>query len=606
MKPQTRPRNVWTPNAMAVLRARYLRREESSGGYEAPMDMFRRTAAFVASAERGYSGWAEQAVTTWTARFLGLMAEGVFLPNSPTLMNAGRPNGLLSACAVLPVGDSLEEILTSAKNAGLIQKAGGGTGFSFSRLRPRGDFVGARNGVASGPVSFMGIFSEVTKAIQQGALRRGANMGVLRDDHPDIVEFINVKAQPGRLTNFNLSVAVSDGFTARLRRSPDDAHRVRNPRNGEEGVLKKETGGVWTTSEVFDLLVTRAWETGEPGVVFLDRMNATNPTPHAGEIEAVNACGEQPLLPYESCNLGSINLTKFVRNVEGRPVFDFDTLATVVPAAVRFLDNVVDLNAYPLEECAAISKGNRKIGLGVMGFADVLIALGMPYDGPAAVAFGERLMRFLDERSHEASAALARERGSFPNWRGSLWEERGVPMRNACTTTVAPTGSLSIIAGCSAGMEPLFAAVFERNVLEGRRMIEVNAALEKVARVLPPWSDGGRTGQGVPAGGRRRARGHSGAVRHRPRRRSGVAREDAGGLSEALRRIHLEDGQPAPRRNAGRCSARGAACLRPGVQGRNCLPRWVPRRPANGDGKHPERVSDERLYKVCLVTAHTD
>jgi ribonucleoside-diphosphate reductase alpha chain len=467
---------------MAVLRARYLRRDESSGGYEAPMDMFRRTAAFVASAERGYPGRAEQAVTTWTARFLGLMAEGVFLPNSPTLMNAGRPNGLLSACAVLPVGDSLEEILTSAKNAGLIQKAGGGTGFSFSRLRPRGDVVGARNGVASGPVSFMGIFSEVTNAIQQGALRRGANMGVLRDDHPDIVEFINAKAQPGRLTNFNLSVAVSDGFIARLRRAADDAHRVRNPRNGEEGVLKKADGSEWTTSEVFDLLVSRAWETGEPGVVFLDRMNATNPTPRTGEIEAVNACGEQPLLPYESCNLGSINLTKFVQDADGRPAFDFDAFGEVIPAAVRFLDNVVDLNSYPLEECDAISRGNRKIGLGVMGFADVLIALGMPYDSPAAVAFGERLMRFLDECSHEASAALARERGCFPNWRGSLWQERGVPMRNACTTTVAPTGSLSIIAGCSAGMEPLFAAVFERNVLEGRRMIEANAALEKLAR----------------------------------------------------------------------------------------------------------------------------
>ena len=480
MTQQLRPPGTYTANATAVLRARYLRKRKGGEDLESPLDMFSRTASFVASAERMYGSPDECTVLTWAARFLSLMADGVFLPNSPTLMNAGRPGGLLSACFVLPVGDSLDEILTAAKNAGLIQKAGGGTGFSFSRLRPRGDAVGSCNGVASGPVSFMGVFSEVTNAIQQGALRRGANMGVLRDDHPDIVDFIDAKAHAGRLSNFNLSVAISDAFITRLLGNPNAPHCVRNPRTGAECAIRKADGAPWTTAEIFDLLVRRAWETGDPGVIFLDRMNAANPTPQVGAIEAVNACGEQPLLPYESCNLGSINVAKFVKTTNARAAFDFGAFGEVIPTAVRFLDNIVDLNHYPLQECEAISKGNRKIGLGIMGFADLLISLNIPYNSEGAVAFGERLMQYLNERSHEASNALAHERGVFPNWRGSAWEAGGIPMRNACTTTVAPTGSLSIIANCSAGMEPLFAVVFERNILDGRKMLEANASFERL------------------------------------------------------------------------------------------------------------------------------
>ena len=470
-----------TPNALAVLRARYLKKNERGEVAETPEELFRRVADAIAAAESRY-GLSSGAVETIRDEFYRMMVTGQFMPNSPTLMNAGRASGLLSACFVLPVEDSIDSIFSSVKHTAMIQKAGGGTGFSFSRLRPKGDIVASSGGCTSGPLSFMKVFSAATNAIQQGAFRRGANMGIMRVDHPDIMDFIRAKEDLDALTNFNLSVAVDDSFMAGLKADPGKEHLVRNPRTGEVRPLAKEDGRKWTVGELFDVIVEKAWQTGEPGVIFLDRINEANPTPHIGSIEATNPCGEQPLLPYESCNLGSLNLAKFVReNGEGRN-FDFDSLGQVIHLAVRFLDNVIDVNLYPIPEIEAIARANRKIGLGIMGFADTLYALGIAYDSEEGVQFGEKLMAFVNDESHLASQKLAGERGPFPNWKGSLWEQRGVPMRNACTTTVAPTGTISIIADCTSGIEPLFSLVFFRNVLDGQRLPEVNREFEDLAR----------------------------------------------------------------------------------------------------------------------------
>jgi ribonucleoside-diphosphate reductase alpha chain len=489
------------PNARAVWRARYLGRDPETGQEsETPAQLLRRVARVVAAVEKRYPQARGDAPGEGRGQdrrrveedFFQLMGSARFLPNSPTLMNAGRRPGLLSACFVLPLGDSIAEIFETLKETALIQKAGGGTGFDFSRLRPTGDIVSSSGGRTTGPLSFLRVFSEATRAIQQGAFRRGANMGILRISHPDIIEFLRAKDDPESLSNYNLSVAIPDSFMRQLEEEPEAAHRAINPRTGETHPLehRDRPGEPWRVKEIFELIAERAWATGEPGVIFIDRINRDNFTPHLGEIEATNPCSEQPLLPYESCTLGSINVARFARIHPGQQpggapesAFDWEEFRRVIRIATRFLDNVVDASSYPVPEIAARTSGNRKIGLGPMGFADLLYTLGIPYDSEQGIDFGEKLMKFLNEAGHEASTELARERGSFPNWKGSLWDT-GLhrPMRNAAVTTVAPTGTISILAGCSGGIEPLFSLAFYRHVLEGQRLLEVNEAFLAVAR----------------------------------------------------------------------------------------------------------------------------
>ncbi len=482
-----------TENAIRVLQARYLKKNEKGELVETPEELFWRVAKCIAGVEKNTKGITEEDIKALEIKFFNLMADGLFMPNSPTLMNAGRKMGMLSACFVLPVEDSIDGIFTAIKNTALIQKAGGGTGFNFSRLRPKGDIVHSSGGTTSGPLSFIKVFSEATEAIQQGAFRRGANMGIMDIYHPDIIDFINVKRDLTKLTNFNLSVAVPNRFMEELKKNPEKIHYVINPRTGESYPLKKSDSpeSYWTVGEVFNLIIDRAWESGEPGIIFIDRINEDNPTPHLGRIEATNPCGEQPLLPYEACNLGSINLSKFVRiNKNGTRYFDFDSLKEVVHLATRFLDNVVDANNYPLPEIEKMCKGNRKIGLGVMGFADALFLLRIPYTSDEAVQFAEKVMKFINDESHNASEKLAEIKGVFPNWKGSIWDTKYKrKMRNAATTTVAPTGTVSIIADCSSGIEPLFALCFYRNVLNGQRLIEVNRIFKMYAQEKGFYSD---------------------------------------------------------------------------------------------------------------------
>ncbi|MEI6971983.1 MAG: vitamin B12-dependent ribonucleotide reductase [bacterium] len=471
-----------TRNGLTVLAARYLKKDKNGKPCETPEDLVLRVATAVAAAEKAY-GLSDNAVETVRDAFYDMMAVGEFMPNSPTLMNAGRRMAMLSACFVLPIEDSIDGIFASIKNTALIQKAGGGTGFDFSQLRPEGDLVSSSGGTTSGPLSFLRVFSEATNAIQQGAFRRGANMGMMRVDHPNIISFINAKQDLTQLTNFNLSVSVTDDFMQRVKDTPNADHIVVNPHTLKESFVKKADGSNWKVAELFDVLVNRAWTSGEPGMIFIDRINRDNPTPHMGRICATNPCGEQPLLPYESCNLGSINLLKFVkREANGKVVFDYENLTRAVHLATRFLDDVIDINNFPIPEIAKMSRGNRKIGLGVMGFASALFAMGIPYNSEEGIAMGERLMQVLNDESHKASQKLAEERGVFPNWVGSVWEKKGVRMRNACTTTVAPTGTISIIANCSGGIEPLFSLLFYRNVLDGKRMIEADELFEQTAR----------------------------------------------------------------------------------------------------------------------------
>ena len=469
----TEPRLAkFSETALTVLRKRYLNKDDQGNAIETPEDMFRRVAYNIAAAEGFYGSKAD--VATWGEAFYQAMADLDFLPNSPTLMNAGRELQQLSACFVLPINDSLESIFETIKHTALIHKSGGGTGFSFSGLRPEGDMVGSTGGVASGPVSFMRAFDTATDVIKQGGTRRGANMAILNVNHPDIMEFISVKEKGNTLTNFNLSVAATDGFMAAVKQEGE--YDLINPRN--QAVV-----GRLSAKEVFDTIVEKAWRTGDPGLVFLDRINDDNPTPALGAIQSTNPCGEQPLLPFESCNLGSINLSNMVSPRNGTAEVDYDKLGMTVRLAVRFLDDVIDMNRFPLTEIEEMTKKTRKIGLGVMGFADLLLKLGLPYDSEEGLETADEVMQFINDAAADASAALAEERGTFPAYEGSIYDvPNGRKMRNATTTTIAPTGTLSIIAGCSSGIEPLFALSYVRNILDGAEFVEVNPYFEQVAK----------------------------------------------------------------------------------------------------------------------------
>ena len=454
-----------TVNALEVLRQRYLLRDESERITETPAQLFKRVAGAVAKPDGKQRGNEVQSEKT----FFEMMAKLEFVPNTPTLFNAGTELGQLSACFVLPVEDSLEGIFNAAKDMAIIEKSGGGVGFDFSRLRPKGDLVMSTKGVASGPVSFMRIFDTGTEVIKAGGKRRGAMMAILRVDHPDILEFITSKQQPGFLSNFNISVAATDAFMKAVEENGE--YWLVNPRSKEK-TKKLNARDVWTQ------MARSAWASGDPGVVFIDEINRHNPTPQAGTMESTNPCGEQPLLPYESCNLGSINLSHMVE--DGK--INYEKLRETVRNGVHFLDNVVDANRYPLKETEKITRANRKIGLGVMGFADMLIKLGVPYDSEQALNVGENVMKFIEEEGHKKSMELGEERGSFPNFEGSIWKDKYSAMRNSTVTTVAPTGTISIIAGCSSGIEPIFAISFIRNVLSGTRLFETNPLFEMMSK----------------------------------------------------------------------------------------------------------------------------
>ncbi|MCX9083443.1 MAG: adenosylcobalamin-dependent ribonucleoside-diphosphate reductase [Candidatus Methanoperedens sp.] len=448
-------------NALEVLKRRYLLKDENGNTIETPLELFRRIAKAVA-----FDSVSEE-------EFLDILLNLEFLPNTPTLMNAGTDMGQLSACFVIPIEDSLISIFDAVKSMALIQQSGGGTGFSFAKLRPTGDVVRSTKGVASGPVSFMRVFDTTTEIIKQGGKRRGANMGILRVDHPDIIDFINAKTKEGLFSNFNLSVAVDDKFMNAVKRDGD--HELINPRNWEV-VKKVKARDIWAR------IIKLAWKTGDPGVIFIDEINRHNPTPQMGKMESTNPCGELPLLPFESCNLGSINLALMIN----QGTIDWERLERTIASGVKFLDNVIDINKYPLAKIEEITKANRKIGLGVMGFADMLIQLGIPYDSEEGINTGENIMKFIQERSHLTSQKLAKEWGAFLNFEGSIFEN---PMRNATTTSIAPTGTISIIGGCSSGIEPLFALSYVRNVLDGTKLIEVNPYFEAAVKKRGLYSE---------------------------------------------------------------------------------------------------------------------
>ena len=483
-----------TENGQTVLARRYLKKDPETGEVnETPRQLFWRVATHVAKGELAFTDEDFGHALDTAVEFYSLMSTRLFLPNSPCLMNAGREMGMLSACFVLPVEDSIDGIFESIKATALIQKAGGGTGFSFSRLRPAGDRVSSSGGTTEGPLSFIQVFSKATDAIQQGAFRRGANMGVLRIDHPDIAQFITFKDDRTKITNYNVSVAVTDRFIETLRSEPGAVHEVMNPRTGEWSQLAKldsqgaPTDEHWTVGELWDMIIEHAHKSGEPGLLFIDRINADNPIKNVGLIEATNPCGEQPLHAYDSCNLGSINVGLLVEGQGDEATFDWEVYKSVIHSTTRFLDDVIEVNKYPLREIDSMSRSTRRIGLGVMGFADSLFKMGIPYNSEAACDFGRELMRVMEEESHLASEILAEERGVFPAWEGSEWEERGRRLRNSYTTTIAPTGTISIIADCSGGIEPMFSLAFQRQVMKDNQgqptiMREVNYVFENAAK----------------------------------------------------------------------------------------------------------------------------
>ena len=477
--PADLPEALVNDNAMVVLSKRYLKKNPDGSPEEDVRGLFWRVAAAIAAQEANYpdSTWKPEALAR---KFYDLMVGMRFLPNSPTLMNAGTPLGQLAACFVLPVGDSMDEIFDAVKFAALIHKSGGGTGFSFSRLRPKKSRVGSTGGVASGPVSFMRIFNTATEQVKQGGTRRGANMGILRVDHPDILEFISCKERENELQNFNISVALTERFMQAVEKGED--YDLIDPRDGS-------VRSRLSASEVFALLVRKAWESGDPGIVFLDRINRDNPTPALGDIESTNPCGEQPLLPFEACNLGSINLSVFYDD-QAKDGVDWKALAETVHLAVRFLDNVIDASRYPFEQITEMVHANRKIGLGVMGFADLLYLLNVPYDSTEGLALAEKIMETIQAEARSASKALAAERGPFPAYPESIYGKRNLgPYRNATTTTIAPTGTLSIIAGCSSGVEPLFALSFARHVMDGEKLVEANPHFVAALKAAGAHSD---------------------------------------------------------------------------------------------------------------------
>jgi len=454
-------------NALLVLKKRYLQKDEKQNVTESPKELFERVAHVVSEAESDFrSKLSKREVEE---KFFQMMNRLEFIPNSPTLMNAGTSLGQLSACFVLPVEDSIDGIFESLKNMARIHQTGGGTGFDFSRLRPKGDLVSTTKGNASGPVSFMSIFNRATGVIVQGGRRRGANMGILRCDHPDIEDFIEAKIQEGSFSNFNISVGITDEFMEAVQKN--GGFDLVNPRTKEKVRSIKARA-------LFDLVVYSSWRTGDPGMIFLDEINRHNPTPQLGRIEATNPCGEIPLLPYESCNLGSIDLSKFVKN----GAMEWERLKKAIWWGVRFLDDVIQVNKYPLAQIKQIASDNRKIGLGVMGFADMLIRMGIPYTSDEAVKTASAVMKFFHQASIEASVDLARERGVFPNHSQSVFSKKNIKLRNATVNTVAPTGTISIIAGCSSGIEPLFALSYIRNVLAGTRFFETHPMFEMELR----------------------------------------------------------------------------------------------------------------------------
>jgi len=508
---------VLSENAITVLESRYLIKDEHGKIIETPGQLFSRVARLVASVEASY-GAGENELKQWHKRFYDLLSSLKFLPNSPTLMNAGRPSGMLSACFVLPIEDSIEGIFETVKHTALIQKAGGGTGFSLDHLRPTGDRVASSGGTTSGPISFWRVFSQTTDAIQQGAFRRGANMGMMSVTHPDILRFLNAKQDLKAFTNFNISVKITNQWMDTLEKAPDTLHIVENPRTGqkyllplridfnnytiqdlfkiadENAVPPESTQKFYTVGDLWKMIITCAHRTGDPGVAFIDRINHDNPTPALGEIEATNPCGEQPLLPYEACTLGSINLAKFlIPSSDGQDTktdIDWPSLGGTVKLSVRFLDNILDACIYPVTKTAEIAHANRKIGLGVMGFADCLFMLSIPYDSCHGVKFAESVMKFINDTACEASSELAEQRGPFPNWTNSTWKTKmNLKVRNAAITCVAPTGTISIIADCSGGIEPLYSLAFLRQVLSGKKLLQVNPVFKDVAEKHGFYSD---------------------------------------------------------------------------------------------------------------------
>jgi ribonucleoside-diphosphate reductase alpha chain len=479
-----------TVNSIKVLERRYLKKDKDGKVDETPEELFWRVAKVIASADKNY-GATESETKKTTEGFYDMMANLEFMPNSPTLMNAGRPLGQLSACFVIPIEDTMESIFTAVKDTALIHKSGGGTGFSFSRLRPKNSPVASTSGVASGPISFMKVINSATEAVKQGGTRRGANMGILRVDHPNILEFICSKDDLKELTNFNVSVAVTDTFMKTVEN--DEYYDLIDPRTKEAYYLE-EKPVQYKAKEIFNMIVEHAWRTGEPGMMFLDKMNEANPVRKVGLYESTNPCGEQPLLPYESCNLGSINLSKMLKVRDQGSVIsdqtppttsmevDWDKLEDTVKKAVHFLDNVIDANNHPLPQIKENTEANRKIGLGVMGWADMLVQLGIPYSSDEAVKLAEEVMGFIQEKSHRTSSEIGKKRGNFPNWDRSIYWEKRIPMRNSTVTTIAPAGTISIIAGCSSGIEPLFAISYIRTVMDNTKLVEVNPFFENEAK----------------------------------------------------------------------------------------------------------------------------